>query len=566
MIGFSAQDFAARAIDADRRGDKAGALALLTQAVKAYPKDPRLWHHAGSLMLQTGNAEGAVEHFGQAFALEPTHFDFAIDQAIALTSQDKYHEALEVLAGIEKQARQHAHYWSTRANAARGSQDHDTAAKWYDRALSIEPARPKALQGRASVALERGESGVVERFDRALAINQGDPQMWFGKAQALDVDGRTAEAREIAEALVKQFPQWLDALRLLAQLNLGESIEGFDAPFHNAAKLLPNDPSIPSEHCRQLAALGLAEKAVQVATEARKRFPGDPHFAMLEAIQAGAAGQDEQAEAIWTTLDYDRVDRHTFEARHWVRRGDFSRADAVLDKALALQPWDIGAWAMRDLIWRKSEDRRHEWLHGQDGLVQFLPLHDAGKVLPGAINALDRIHDNSHHPLGQSLRDGGTQTRARLFDRHEPELKALHLAILATLETYRNALPAADETHPLLRNRDADWSIFGSWSIRFLKGTGHHAAHLHPEGMLSSACYFVLPEDLGTGGTSKEGWIELGRAPPDVLVDLPPLHGLQPQIGHLALFPSTMYHGTRQFREGKRMTVAFDVQVSAHQS
>jgi len=34
---------------------------------------------------------------------------------------------------------------------------------------------------------------------------------------------------------------------------------------------------------------------------------------------------------------------------------------------------------------------------------------------------------------------------------------------------------------------------------------------------------------------------------------------IKPERGKLALFPSTLYHGTRNFAEGERMTVAFDV-------
>jgi hypothetical protein len=42
-------------------------------------------------------------------------------------------------------------------------------------------------------------------------------------------------------------------------------------------------------------------------------------------------------------------------------------------------------------------------------------------------------------------------------------------------------------------------------------------------------------------------------------LNLDPLHMIRPQPGRLALFPSTMFHGTRPFPAGERMTVAFDV-------
>ena len=37
------------------------------------------------------------------------------------------------------------------------------------------------------------------------------------------------------------------------------------------------------------------------------------------------------------------------------------------------------------------------------------------------------------------------------------------------------------------------------------------------------------------------------------------VHVIEPAAGHLALFPSTLYHGTTAFSAGERMTVAFDV-------
>ena len=42
-------------------------------------------------------------------------------------------------------------------------------------------------------------------------------------------------------------------------------------------------------------------------------------------------------------------------------------------------------------------------------------------------------------------------------------------------------------------------------------------------------------------------------------LDLPPWRKIGPKPGQLVLFPSWMWHGTRAFRDGARLTVAFDV-------
>ena len=58
---------------------------------------------------------------------------------------------------------------------------------------------------------------------------------------------------------------------------------------------------------------------------------------------------------------------------------------------------------------------------------------------------------------------------------------------------------------------------------------------------------------------AKEGWLEIGRPPPELKVDLPPLRLEEPRPGKLVLFPSYVFHGTRPFGAGERLTVAFDV-------
>jgi hypothetical protein len=42
------------------------------------------------------------------------------------------------------------------------------------------------------------------------------------------------------------------------------------------------------------------------------------------------------------------------------------------------------------------------------------------------------------------------------------------------------------------------------------------------------------------------------------MLDLAPLKIVEPRAGGLILFPSYLYHGTRPFCAGERLTVAFD--------
>ncbi|UIP06550.1 putative 2OG-Fe(II) oxygenase [Erythrobacter sp. SDW2] len=544
----------ARAVALERGGDPAGAKSLLEQALAEHPGHAELLNSAGNLAMRRGEQLEAASLFQAALAAKPGSLDFALNLAIALTGAGRAGDAVRVLVPFEDLGAQQPRYCSARAAAERAAGRPGAAARWYDVCLRLDPNHQRALHGRARTAIERGEPGALARVDAALAANPAEADLWLARAQALDVAGDAAGAREIAEQLVEQAPQWLEGLRFLAQLRHAAGEKNWASHYAMAAQKVPRDATIAADHIAVLAGLDFAAEAAEVAAAAQARFPAMEQFALLEAVNAGFAGDDARAEAIFADLSVQGADRWLQEARHRIRQGDAESALAALDKALSERPWDIAAWALRGIGWRMAGDDRAAWLHEQEGLVSLLPLSDADAILPPAIERLHTLHDRSPMPLGQSLR-GGSQTRGILFHRLEPEFARLQQAILRTVEDYRGRLPGADSSHPLLRHREASWQMLGSWSVRLHGGGDHHAAHIHPQGILSSACYLILPEGRG----ARDGALEIGRPAPDLRVDLGPVRVIEPQVGHLALFPSTLYHGTTPFGEGRRMTVAFDV-------
>jgi tetratricopeptide (TPR) repeat protein len=547
-------DWLGRARTLVQAGDIAGARALLADAMRAYPTEPMLANAAGDLAIKVGDIELAERHFAAARKHGPANIEYALNHAIALQKLGRPVDAVAALTTIEASGRGLPKYCGVRASCHRDAGQLEEAARWFDAAVAANPQYALALHGRARVALERGERSALAHIDAALAVKPGEADLWLARAQALDVVGETVSAREIAEQLVEQAPHWLEGLRFLAQLRHAAGEANWASHYAAAAQSLPQLPQIPLDHIALLAGLDLAVEATEVAARARSSFPGVEQFALLEAVNAGFAGDDARAEQIFASLAMAGADRWTQEARHRIRQGDTDRALAAVDKALVERPWDIAAWAMRGLAWRLASDDRATWLHEQDGLVALMPLVDAEAVLGPAVERLHELHDHSPMPLGQSLR-GGTQTRGNLFDRTEPELARLQQAILQTVDTYRAQLPPQDDAHPLLRHRDAPLHILGSWSVRLHGGGDHHTAHIHPQGILSSACYLILPQGRAPG----DGALEIGRPAPDLRLSLGPLRVIEPQVGHLALFPSTLYHGTTPFGAGQRMTVAFDV-------
>ena len=242
-------------------------------------------------------------------------------------------------------------------------------------------------------------------------------------------------------------------------------------------------------------------------------------------------------------------------AKYLLRRRDPAAADALLAPLCHAGAGDPETWALRGVAWQALGDPRFAWLNGQPGLVAPLDLGLAPDEQARVIALRRRLHRDAALRLGQSVR-GGTQTPGNLFARIDPELRRLKAAIFASLERYRAGLPPADPAHPLLRHRDAAFRMTASWSVR-LTGGGFHVSHIHPKGVISSASYWIVPP--ADPDDPRSGWLELGRPPAYLGLDLPASATIRPVPGHVVLFPSTLHHGTRPFAGGERITAAFDL-------
>ena len=546
-----------RAVAAAKLGRSEEAAALHDRAVALAPDDAKILNSAGFFFFTSGQAQRAIALLRRAIAADSNATEPLFNLALALTGAGRAEEARLLLLGREPSLRAVARYWSIRASAERALNRRRDALASFENATRLDPVNPKAAHGRARMALETGLP-ASDFYRLVVAAQPADREAWLGYAQALEAEGRPGKARETIEALLVDAPGWVDALEYLAQLRWtsGETTE-FVAHYA-AAVARSTEAPIFASWVRMLAGVDRFEQAADVAAAARRLLGDRPSLALIEAGYRSGAGDFVTADSIFSELELATPERFLSEARHRLRLNDAVAAEALCAQVIMTLPDDVGAWALRGIAWRLLDDDRSEWLHGQPGLIKSLPLDLDNEYFRRANAYLDNLHDNSACPIGQSVR-GGTQTRGGLFDRHEPEARHIEKAVQDAVHAYRSGLPAVDETHPLLRHRDDPWRIAGSWSIRLIDA-GRHVAHIHPRGLISSAAYFAVPAGTADRET-KAGWLELGRPPVDLCVDLPPLTMIEPRAGFCALFPSTLYHGTRAFSSGKRMSVAIDINL-----
>ena len=444
--------------------------------------------------------------------------------------------------------------WHVKGLILRDQDRRELALPALLRAAQMAPSEPLIAHGYARTLLEAGLPSV-EEFGRALKLAPNNPDVIKGLVSALVAEGRSGEAVEGLELAVRRSPLWTDGHVLLASMRWAEGErEGFTRSFDEALATYPNSMELRRE---QLVALVEAEHyddAMARIEQGARMFGEHILFTSHKAAVLSESGDVAAADPLFSELaELQFANIEMWHVRHLLRSGRPDEASKVMDPWLDTVDQDL-FWHYATSAWRLTDDPRSEWLEGDE---RFVGVYDIGDRLPPLDHlaaTLRKLHVSKSEFFSQSVR-GGTQTDGNLFQRIEPEIVALREAIRETVAEHAAQLPPIDPKHPLLRSRPTRFGFTGAWSVRLLAG-GHHANHVHPMGWLSSALYIVLPPDLGQ---DQAGWLTLGEPQAQLNLGLPPRRVVEPKPGRLALFPSWMWHGTRPFGEGERMTVAFDI-------
>lgn len=542
-----------RALTAKGMGDRSTARICFEQALGLQPDDPEILSNYGNLLLDLGDIDGALASYGQALAARPGFTDALLNRAAVLQKIERHEEALSDLDAALRSLPANPRALTMRGTSLLALGRLEQASTAFDAALKSDPGRPNAIAGRATVALRRGEQQAVSMFKKAAAARPGDPKVILKLAEAMEAAG-DPQALATMEGLARDHPHWAEGQAILARMRW-EAGEGpaFTRSLTEAVSRMPGDESLWTALVGVLSAADMRVEAADAAARGQQAVGGSPTLALMEAVQASEIGDLDRADAAFARIPPGLSGSRTAEARHRLRTREIDRAQSLITAEFADRPWDVTAWALQGVLWRRTADKRYDWLHQQPGLVSQQTLDLSAGQIDSIVSLVRSLHRTHVHPIGQSLR-GGTQTRGRLFERTEPEIRLLHEAIGEAVSRHWSSLPKPDERHPLLRLRERKPRIEGSWSVRLTNG-GFHVAHVHPEGALSSASYLAVPGSVESG----EGWLEIDSPPPELGLDLGPIRSFEPRPGTLVLFPSTMFHGTRSFGCGERLTVAFDV-------
>lgn len=437
---------------------------------------------------------------------------------------------------------------------ARACGESAVAINAFAAAARLAPHDGLIAHSHARTALEAGLPAAA-LFAAAAPLAPRDGTILLGQAAALLAEGRPDESIALLEGLLTANPLWIEGHRSLAALRgqLGQD------PLASVNRALAQLPRAADLHhlaiSLALQARDLPRAGAAVAA-AQAKLGSARWLTLLAGHVASESGTLDNADAQFAAIGPPADSNEAWtRARHLLRRGQPEGAAALLEPFLA-QPGAQALWPYLSLAWRMMGDARAQWLEGDPRLFGVYDLGLSPPELAALAAHLRALHIATNAPLDQSVR-GGTQTDGNLLLRIDPAIRDLKARLLALVERHVARLPAEASSHPTLLASRTPLRIAGSWSVR-LTDAGFHTDHVHPQGWFSSALYVALPETLGRGEEDRAGWLSLGEAR-DLVPGLPPLQLIEPKPGRLVLFPSTMWHGTRPFPQGERLTVAFDI-------
>ena len=435
----------------------------------------------------------------------------------------------------------------------------DVALDFRRAEVEQRPTSAVAEHNLAALLGDMGRAAEAEAAVRRAFAKGGDaPETWLVFARALLAQDRFDEADAAYRQALTRRPAYAEAVRDLAQLiwmRTGDAQAALQ-PFEAALAGAPGAVDLRIARATVMEYVGTAPDIVLAALTADGSHPEIE----LVAIQAALGVDKDRALAHARAAHALRPDIRTALklAEVHLARSEPDAAMTLIDAVLKALPEDQNALSLQAVAWRQAGDPRAADLYDYDTMVGAwtidtpAPWTSLPAYLADLAIALRRLHGLTTHPLGQSLRHG-TQTTASLLTSTDPAIRAFFTAIDGPIRRHIGGLGTG--TDPLRRRSTGDYRLSGAWSVQ-LKPGGYHAAHIHPEGWLSSACYIDLPDAVQ--GEGHQGWIGFGGAP--FTPDLPHQHFEKPEPGKLVLFPSYMWHGTMPFEgDQTRLTIAFDV-------
>lgn len=477
-------------------------------------------------------------------------------------AENRQDELILHLLSKQNQYKNDAHYWDLLAQAHFAEQNTQEALSCWQKCLQINPNNLKFQSSYAKTSLLSGLP-ASENYARLCSVDPCNEEYMIGYAHALSLEGAYEQAIEALQQFARindVSPNLLKLLSDLYLLNEGEATarnvyeNSIKQGIHQRFSYIQ---IIDGYHHKEQY-----QKALEVVEQATNALPNEKELAVKKAIILSEMHDDDAAIRSFDGLaKVQSVEKDLAILRMSLRKGNLNIAEAI-----AMHYSRVGMQSTfipyLSLIWRlKNNTQFTDWLDRRNAFIKASQIVMTNAELTTLVALLEQLHTTQSPYLDQSVQ-GGTQTDLNLFLRQEPIIQTIKERVKTNIKAYAQQLPVSDATHPLLKYDvqqviDGRIKFSGSWSVKLNPG-GRNKPHTHPKGWLSSALYLQVPDKTKLG-PEPNGFIQFGTPPTNLNLPMSTTHQEAPEVGKLVLFPSTSWHHTVPFSEGKRLVIAFDV-------
>ncbi|HYE47798.1 MAG TPA: tetratricopeptide repeat protein [Caulobacter sp.] len=174
------------AIARERAGDFASSVRAYEKALLLLPDHAEVANDMGRLAYRMGMKETAEKLFGHFIAAHPDNAEAVNNLACAVRDQGRYGEAVEILRPALLESPEQAMLWNTLGTVLAEQGDPAASATFFDEALRLQPAFPKAQYNRATARHALGDAaGALEDCNIAMsAAMPADEQLMMRLARS----------------------------------------------------------------------------------------------------------------------------------------------------------------------------------------------------------------------------------------------------------------------------------------------------------------------------------------------------------------------------------------------
>ncbi len=336
-----------RGLEAQQSGDLRSAEQAYRQVLQQQPANPHALYLLGTIALQVGQFQAAVQCLSAAIRIHGSQsaFHSALGDALLRLGQ-----VADAIASFRQAARLNpadSNLHNSLGAALQSQGDVEGALACYREALAIDPANATALLNLGAVLKSRGQlTESLEALDRAAGLQpeRADIQLHRGdalfKSQRLDEAAASFESAVQLQPNVAQYHYFLGIV-YQAQRRFAEAAESY----RRAVAIAPN-------HFEAHSNLGTALEALQ--------RPDEAHACYLEAVHHNPSFALAHVNLSGSFFQRDRPDEAVVEARTAIeqdpacalayaklgsalrRQGDTPAAIEAFRRAIDLNPDDVG--------------------------------------------------------------------------------------------------------------------------------------------------------------------------------------------------------------------------------